>query len=411
KYQPTIIQKAVESFVEVLNENDVTLTTLQEMVMMRKIFRVLSKEQRLAVHQKWTITTDEETPQARTTEIGVRTSNGPPSRIHNQSLTDDEKLAYYKMYTKNCISLHRPTPQNICNRESMVCSIQTIINPCAGLSWDRYGFAEDILAFNQALYRQYPHVELVKLGETYEGRPIQALIFTERATNYNEVMEELKTKPVIMIEGGLHAREWLSPAVTTYIANELAKSGPTFFKHAVWVVLPLLNPDGYQYSRIKNPIWRKNRKLNPGNPKCPGVDLNRNFDIEWNTTGSSNNPCNRLYHGLKAGSEEETKAVMSMISMSKNIKFYMSVHSFTQKIFHPWGALKTPPNNIKEIKNFANKFASYLLQFGGRKYEIEQPGVNIRTRAGGGSDDYAYSKGIPIVFTLELPDKMPVNRR
>ena len=48
--------------------------------------------------------------------------------------------------------------------------------------------------------------------------------------------------------------------------------------------MPLLNPDGYEYSQTTYRLWRKNRFLNPGFPSCPGVDLNRNYNYlyYWN---------------------------------------------------------------------------------------------------------------------------------
>lgn len=38
--------------------------------------------------------------------------------------------------------------------------------------------------------------------------------------------------------------------------------------------LPVVNPDGYEYTHTIDRLWRKNRK---GSGTCSGVDLNRNF--------------------------------------------------------------------------------------------------------------------------------------
>lgn len=59
-----------------------------------------------------------------------------------------------------------------------------------------------------------------------------------------------------------------------------------------WVIIPLLNPDGYAYSWKNNEtrMWRKNRSFTPeqlkkfnetNNPLCIGVDINRNFNKHW----------------------------------------------------------------------------------------------------------------------------------
>ena len=46
-----------------------------------------------------------------------------------------------------------------------------------------------------------------------------------------------------------------------------------------WHIAPLLNPDGYQYSRTEDRMWRKNRRKVSGSA-CRGVDLNRYSDIQ-----------------------------------------------------------------------------------------------------------------------------------
>ena len=42
------------------------------------------------------------------------------------------------------------------------------------------------------------------------------------------------------------------------------------------VAVPILNPDGYEYSWTDDRMWRKTRMPNPGSP-CVGTDPNRNW--------------------------------------------------------------------------------------------------------------------------------------
>lgn len=51
------------------------------------------------------------------------------------------------------------------------------------------------------------------LGTTYEGVTIRGLKISKQSGNTG-----------IFIEGGIHAREWISPAVATYTINQLIKS-------------------------------------------------------------------------------------------------------------------------------------------------------------------------------------------
>lgn len=43
-------------------------------------------------------------------------------------------------------------------------------------------------------------------------------------------------------------------------------------------IVPVLNPDGYIYSRTQRRFWRKNRSEQNG---TIGVNLLHNFDFEW----------------------------------------------------------------------------------------------------------------------------------
>ena len=75
----------------------------------------------------------------------------------------------------------------------------------------------------------------------------------------------------------------------------------------IFLKVPVANPDGYEYSREVDRMWRKNRRKNE-NSKCDGVDLNRNFDKAYGTA-SSKNPCAEDFRGEKAFSEPESAAI------------------------------------------------------------------------------------------------------
>ena len=54
-----------------------------------------------------------------------------------------------------------------------------------------------------------------------------------------------------LISKGIHAREWIAPAVTTYVIDQLT-SNATEYGHLLdkldWYVMPVHNPDGYAHT-------------------------------------------------------------------------------------------------------------------------------------------------------------------
>ena len=62
-------------------------------------------------------------------------------------------------------------------------------------------------------------------------------------------------------DGGIHAREWISPATVSGILRDILDNTNTTFSSLLnsldIYLLPLLNPDGYEYSRTKDRLWRK----------------------------------------------------------------------------------------------------------------------------------------------------------
>lgn len=144
----------------------------------------------------------------------------------------------------------------------------------------------------------------------------------------------------IWIDGGIHAREWISPASVTYILNDLVENWdehPKYIRNINWYILPVLNPDGYEHTHVADRLWRKNRSKAFGFG-CAGVDLNRNYGYKWGGKGTSRNPCSEIYIGRSAFSEPEALAQKEFFEHT-NEKFdaFLTFHSYGQYILHPWG--------------------------------------------------------------------------
>ena len=85
------------------------------------------------------------------------------------------------------------------------------------------------------------------------------------------------------IDSGIHAREWIAPAVGTWMLNELVENyanHPELVDNLDWYFLPSHNPDGYRKSHTDDRMWRKTT-THYENDFCQGTDANRNFDYHW----------------------------------------------------------------------------------------------------------------------------------
>lgn len=111
--------------------------------------------------------------------------------------------------------------------------------------WTSYHTLEEINAYLHKMAKDYPDkVEVVNAGKTYEKRDIVGVKVSFKKNN-----------PGVFIEGGIHAREWISPATVTYLLNELLTSqNPEIRQMAEandWYIFPVFNPDGFVYTHTR----------------------------------------------------------------------------------------------------------------------------------------------------------------
>ena len=68
------------------------------------------------------------------------------------------------------------------------------------------------------------------------------------------------TRPAILMDCGIHAREWVSPAFCLHAIRMLLKDGSFGLLNKYdFNIIPVANPDGYVYTQT-NRMWRKNRE-------------------------------------------------------------------------------------------------------------------------------------------------------
>jgi carboxypeptidase T len=241
----------------------------------------------------------------------------------------------------------------------------------------------DTLAARSELARVEP------LGVSTEGRRIRALRISNAPPD----------APAIVLNGGQHAREWISVMVTACIADRLitdAQVDPKvqglLERNTVWVA-PVINPDGYVYSWESDRYWRKNRQGKHG------VDLNRNWSVGFGGRGSSSNKRSQIYRGPHAFSEPETRALRDLI-LREPVAAHIDFHSFGQLILYPWSHTKKPAPDLDRLASLGRAMATAIAGTHGKVYR-PIAAQDLYT-AGGTALDWSYGERSAMGYTIEL---------
>ncbi|XP_051859540.1 uncharacterized protein LOC117572446 [Drosophila albomicans] len=267
------------------------------------------------------------------------------------------------------------------------------------LGTERFYTHDEINQYLDDLAQQYPSRVFVKtVGKSYEGRWLKTIRITNGDGRAN--------KNVILMDGGFHAREWIAHASVVYAIGELVENYEEYAQLLLdydWVVLPVVNADGYVYTHLSadTRFWRKTRQ--PSSDTCIGTDPNRNFDFHWNETGASSNPCAETYAGPKAFSEPEAVVVRDLIhELAARGKMYLTIHSYGNYLLHPWGYVDALPDTWPNLDEVGRAGADAIQAATGTVYAVGGS-TALLYAAAGASDDYAFNAGFPISFTMELP--------
>lgn len=215
----------------------------------------------------------------------------------------------------------------------------------------------------QLYLRNGQHPEII--GYSGEGRAIEVYTFGDG--------EQAR-----MIVAGIHGGdEWNTITLANQLITHLDQNPNIIPEDGKLYILPNLNPGGE--ARAHNKYGRLNHN---------GVDLNRNFPVNWLADWDRSGCWNYLptSGGMGPGSEAETQALMDFISRH-NVQALISYHSAALGIFpggFPW-----------------DEEASRLAQALAEVTSYPFPPLDTGCTYSGTLADYAVSMGIAAV-DLEL---------
>jgi len=187
----------------------------------------------------------------------------------------------------------------------------------------------------------YDLTDTYEMPATYEERHIFAMKISDN-------VEEDEDEPNFLAVSCHHAREIITPVIALYAIEQFTTeygNDPSITsavdENEIWIV-PVWNPDGYEYCYYVDNWWRKNR--NPPD----GVDLNRNYPFGWSSGCSgSTDPYSETYKGSGPASEVETQ---TMIAFTEDRYFskVIDYHSYGSEVLYGYCCHSHPFENFFE---------------------------------------------------------------
>jgi hypothetical protein len=257
---------------------------------------------------------------------------------------------------------------------------------------------------------KYPDlVNVFSIGNSVLGKDIWCI----RITNENKT----QTKSSCLIDGCIHGEEWEAGEACLYLAESLLinfgnNATITNILNTTEVcIIPLVNPDARQADSRYNDN---------------GIDLNRNFDIDFGRIMGGCIPLGKLFGSIKIPyidtsrlhkwfpsfpwrlhncgrhpfSEPETQALRDFMRELENndFSFYLNCHTAMHDFGGPWTVFK-PPFEIPKQEQY---IFDYVIEWVVENTEYETEESNLYYKLSGNAVDWCYKEFCIPSFGFEI---------
>jgi carboxypeptidase T len=293
------------------------------------------------------------------------------------------------------------TIKNQYNAPQGILGLQGIDNVTGDINGAYHNYNETRSLLRDLENRFPAMAQVITIGYSIEGRELNVIKISDNVRS-----NENQTEPNIFIVGCHHAREWISVEVPLLFARYLLENYSLdpqvqrVVNGAQIYIMPILNPDGLEFSIHTYRLWRKNRRYN-GN-LIWGVDTNRNYGYMWgyDDNGSSPYPDSEVYRGTEPFSEPETQALRQFLSENPPAGS-LSFHNYGQDILFPWGYTFTLAPDAARMYAIAQEIARRIFLVSGRVYTYGSM-ITALYLSNGDFTDWAYGTFRSLAFTIEL---------
>ncbi|KAI1822826.1 hypothetical protein F4861DRAFT_359168 [Xylaria intraflava] len=270
-----------------------------------------------------------------------------------------------------------------------------------------------------SMFRGRGRVKMISIGKSYEGRDIPALRLGIR-TDDNTLDHP---REIVLVTGGFHAREWISISSVNYVAWSFVQSideDPMIneiLKKFDLVFIPVLNPDGYEYTWEVDRLWRKSRQRTKMS-YCRGLDLEHSFSYQWNSMDQQTEPCSESYGGDEPfqAIEAAQLADWARNETENGFKFaaYLDLHSYSQQVLIPYSfSCNVRPPNRENLEEVAMNLAKHMRLSMGELYTVasacegaapHSAGPFVETKGGSAIDYFYHEMGAHYSYQIKLRD-------
>ncbi|KAL4713245.1 hypothetical protein ACJJTC_013175 [Scirpophaga incertulas] len=223
-------------------------------------------------------------------------------------------------------------------------------------------------------------------------------------------------------ETGIQGRDHHAVAAAMYVLYQLIEhtesNSDILRKYRFWII-PVFNPDGYDYSMTfprrrewsKNlrQIWKQCRHQDMCSScqqyglqcvveTCYGVNLDRNFEYQWIPAEElrAEHPCGSLYAGARQLSESETMALTHFLHEKQALLFAFIAFKEGEVL-----GIMYPYSHTRK-RQLASRAAAAASSVSGRPYVAGQSSEFLPLYAGGIEDWVDGHLGIDNTYTIMM---------
>lgn len=196
---------------------------------------------------------------------------------------------------------------------------------------------------------QYLHPDIIccyPIATTPDNRVIPVIVLGNKESEHN-----------IMVQAAIHGREYGTTQVVMKMVEyyaELYTGAPTdLLYNTCFYIVPMSNPDGVFIAQSRECLWKANGS---------GVDLNRNFDIQWDNINTKGvyAPASENFKGYTPASEIEVKSLIQLAT-ERNYDCYISYHQKGNIIYYHDNVIPETLRTSTELAKTIQSINGYKL--------------------------------------------------